>query len=163
LRISYFVLRGIRPTHQEIRRNIIKREFNDVGLCIPHRHYMVNSSTKIGQIIELVEEGKYFTINRPRQFGKTTILALLTNRLNQRDDHVALEITFEELDIDAHQQQERFVYEFLMMLLIKLEFLNLTEPARFVEEQLEKLTTMSALSRFITRFVRDMFPQKSVV
>ncbi len=48
-------------------------EFNDTGLCIPGRHYMADTSRKIEDIIRLVDKGKYFTINRPRQFGKTTI------------------------------------------------------------------------------------------
>ncbi len=52
----------------------MKRKFNDTGLCVPHRHYMVDTSAKIEQIIQLVEAGEYFTINRPRQFGKTTTL-----------------------------------------------------------------------------------------
>ncbi len=88
--------------------NISKREFNDTGLCIPGRHYMADTSQKVEDIIRLVEKGKYFTINRPRQFGKTTILSLLTNQLNERDDCVALEITFEEMEPDASREQGDF-------------------------------------------------------
>ncbi len=33
----------------------MKRKFNDTGLCVPHRHYMVDISAKIEQIFELVE------------------------------------------------------------------------------------------------------------
>jgi hypothetical protein len=51
---------------------MMQKEFNDTGLCIPNRHYMVDNSDKLKQIIAFVEKGKYFTINRPRQFGKTT-------------------------------------------------------------------------------------------
>ncbi len=52
----------------------MQREFNDTGLCIPGRHYMVDISKKIETIIHLIEKGKYFSINRPRQFGKTTTI-----------------------------------------------------------------------------------------
>ncbi len=141
----------------------MEKEFNDVGACIPGQHYMVDTSEKIECIIQLIEKKKYFTINRPRQFGKTTILSLLTERLNKRDDYAALEITFEEIDPDAYQNQERFIYEVLMMILARLEFLSLTEPARFLEEQLEQVATIPALSRFITKFIRDKFPGQSVV
>ncbi len=48
------------------------KRFNDTGLCIPKRHYMVDTSQKIEEIMRLIEDGQYFTINRPRQFGKTT-------------------------------------------------------------------------------------------
>lgn len=46
--------------------------FNVTGLCIPEKHYMVDISSKIKKILEMVDRGDYFTINRPRQFGKTT-------------------------------------------------------------------------------------------
>lgn len=141
----------------------MEKEFNDVGLCVPHLHYMVDTSEKIEAIRRLVEKGKYFTINRPRQFGKTTTLALLTDQLNQRDDYLALELSFEMLDSDTSQQQDRFVYEFLMMILEKLEFLNLPEAAQFVEQNLIQVTTLPALSRFITKFTRHIFPNKRVV
>ena len=141
----------------------MRRKFNDTGLCVADRHYMVDISGKIRQILQIVEEGEYFTISRPRQFGKTTILSLLAKQLNERDDYTALEITFEEIDPDAYKRQERFIYEVLMMILARLEFLNLAEAARFVEQQLEQITNIPALSRFITRCVRDMLPDKSVV
>ncbi len=140
-----------------------KREFNDTGLCIPGRHYMADTSQKVEEIIRLVEKGKYFTINRPRQFGKTTILSLLTNQLNERDDYIALEITLEEIDSEAFREPGLFIHEILMMMMDGLEFLNLEEPARFVEQNMDRTTTIPALSRFIARFIRDMLPGKSVV
>ncbi|MCP4104636.1 MAG: AAA family ATPase [Desulfobacteraceae bacterium] len=141
----------------------MQKEFNDVGACIPGQHCMADTSEKIESIIRLIEKKKYFTISRPRQFGKTTTLSLLTEYLNKRDDYAALEITFEEIDPDAYQNQERFIYEVLMMILARLEFLSLAEPARFLEEQLEQVATIPALSRFITKFIRDKFPGQSVV
>ncbi len=141
----------------------MKRKFNDTGLCVPRRHYMVDTSSKIESILEMVDGGEYFIINRPRQFGKTTTLALLADRLNERKDYVALEISFEELDPDAFERQESFIYEVLMMLLNKLKFLGLTDPVPFLEQGLEETTTMPALSRLITKFMRDLLPGKAVV
>ncbi len=140
----------------------MEREFNDTGLCVPGRHYMADTSGKIESIIRLIEKGKYFTINRPRQFGKTTTLSLLDKRLNESADHVALKISFEEIDTDGFQK-EGLIYELLMMMLGRLEFHNLAEPASFVEQHIDQVTTFPALSRFVTQFVRDMMPKKSVV
>ncbi len=50
------------------------REFNVTGRCVPSKHYMVDISNKINQIAAMVERGDYFTINRARQYGKTTTL-----------------------------------------------------------------------------------------
>ncbi len=141
----------------------MRRKFNDTGLCVRHRHYMVDISAKIEQIMQLIEDGEYFTISRPRQFGKTTMLSLLNERLNERDDYTSLKITFEELDPDTYAEQECFVYEILMMMLTRLEFMNLEEPARFIGQQIGQIANIPALSRFITEFVRDMLPGKSVV
>ena len=39
------------------------RVFNTTGVCIPEKHYMVNINGRLQQIRELVDAGKYFTIN----------------------------------------------------------------------------------------------------
>ncbi len=141
----------------------MKRKFNDTGLCVSHRHYMVDTSAKIGQIIELVEAGEYFTINRPRQFGKTTTLHLLNTQLNLREAYLALNLSFEMIDTDTYQHQEQFIYTFLDMLALEFESLDIPGPAKFVEQQMDQITNMSALSRFITKLVREVPDRKSVV
>lgn len=60
------------------------KEFNTTGTCIPDMHYMVDTKLKLHSIIELIEKGKYFTINRSRQFGKTTTLLALENTLKDK-------------------------------------------------------------------------------
>ncbi len=72
----------------------MKKRFNVTGLCIPSIHYMVDTDKKIEYIIEkYVEEGAYFTINRARQYGKTTTLELLYQRLSH--NNIVLDISFE--------------------------------------------------------------------
>ena len=48
--------------------------FNIVGSCSPEEHYMVNLQSRLVKIKEFVDRGQYFTINRGRQYGKTTTL-----------------------------------------------------------------------------------------
>lgn len=48
--------------------------FNTTGLCVPRKHYMVNIDNKVKQMEKLIDAEKYFVINRPRQYGKTTTL-----------------------------------------------------------------------------------------
>ncbi len=81
------------------------KEFNTTGNCIPSRHYMVDITDKLDKIVELIDKGKYFTINRARQFGKTTTMKLLLNRL--QDDYVVYQISF-ETDGDMFSSQEDF-------------------------------------------------------
>ena len=71
--------------------------FNTTGICIPGIHYMADTSAVIDQIIrQYVSPGKYFTIDRPRQCGKTTTLYLLEERLKNRN--IVLSISFESAD-----------------------------------------------------------------
>jgi GT2 family glycosyltransferase len=46
----------------------MKKKFNITGLCIPEKHFMANTQKKISQIMQLIEDGNYFTINRPRHY-----------------------------------------------------------------------------------------------
>ena len=71
----------------------MKKKFNTTGSCNPAQHYMVDTSKKLAQIEEYIEEGSYFTINRARQFGKTTTMDLLFNRLSDR--YLVVQISFE--------------------------------------------------------------------
>jgi hypothetical protein len=141
----------------------MQKEFNDTGLCIPKRHYMVDNSDKVNQMITLVEKGKYFTINRPRQFGKTTTLSLLAKQLNQRDDYVALKMSFEGLDTETHQHVDKFVHFFLSMLIREFEFLQCSKLAQLIAQNLEKTNTLPLLSELITKLKRDSLPQTALV
>lgn len=72
----------------------MKKKFNVTGLCIPSIHYMVDTSQKIEYIIQkYINERAYFTINRARQYGKTTTLELLYQKLST--DSIVLDISFE--------------------------------------------------------------------
>jgi hypothetical protein len=71
----------------------MKKKFNTTGSCNPAQHYMVDTSKKLAQIEEYIEDGSYFTINRARQFGKTTTLDLLFNRLSDR--YEVIQLSFE--------------------------------------------------------------------
>lgn len=71
-----------------------RKKFNTAGLCIPQYHYMADMGDKVNHIInEYIDQEEYFTINRARQYGKTTILYLLQESLKERC--VVLNISFE--------------------------------------------------------------------
>ncbi len=75
---------------------------------------MVDTSKKIAQILELIEKGKYFTINRPRQFGKTTTISHLWRKLLTLPDYMIIRLSFEGIGDAIFESQikfcERFVY-----------------------------------------------------
>lgn len=69
------------------------KEFNVTGSCNPAWHYMVDTSKRFEAIIRYVDTGKYFTINRARQFGKTTTLDMIWRKLSDR--YLVIALSFE--------------------------------------------------------------------
>ena len=63
------------------------RYFNTTGACNPQRHYMVNIEERLKEIKKLVDAGEYFTINRARQYGKTTTLKALAEYLKTKGEN----------------------------------------------------------------------------
>ncbi|MCQ2211828.1 MAG: hypothetical protein MJZ34_16225, partial [Paludibacteraceae bacterium] len=82
------------------------KRFNTTGSCNPERHYMVNIDDKLAKIKKLVDEGLYFTINRARQFGKTTTMDLLYKNL--KHVYKFIYISFESDSIETWQTTESF-------------------------------------------------------
>ncbi|MCD7717015.1 MAG: AAA family ATPase [Lachnospiraceae bacterium] len=69
------------------------KSFNTSVVCVPEKHYMVDMTGRVNRIIDsLIQENKYFTISRARQFGKTTILSLLRRAL--KPEFYVLAISF---------------------------------------------------------------------
>ena len=73
------------------------KRFCITGTCIPEKNYMVDISGRLDRITkEYIEQGQYFTINRARQYGKTTTLFLLERKL--RENYLVLSLSFEAAD-----------------------------------------------------------------
>ena len=86
--------------------NLQQKTFNTTGVCIEHMHYMVNIEDKLDKIIDLINKNNYFVINRPRQFGKTTTLSKLQERLNEK--YTIIRISFEGIGDKAFSDEELF-------------------------------------------------------
>ena len=93
------------------------RSFNTTGVCIPEKHYMVNISDRIQQITELIEAGKYFSINRARQYGKTTTITALTRALSSK--YTIISLDFQGISEAGYRTEQGFVKEFSRLILNK--------------------------------------------
>lgn len=88
------------------------RRFHVTGNCDRRKHYMVDTSKKIRTIIsDYVQCGSYFTINQARQYGKTTTLYLLEERL--KEQYIVLHLSFESAD-EYFESPLNFVEGFVM-------------------------------------------------
>ena len=130
----------------------MKKKFNVTGTCISNKHYMVDTSNKIEKIIKLIDEEEYFAINRPRQYGKTTTLFLLNNKLKQTEDCLPIKISFEGIGDLVFENEESFSKTFLEIVTRNL-FLNNKSLAAFLEERETKVNNLNQLSKIITELV----------
>ena len=76
----------------------MRKEFNTTGSCNPEWHYMVDTSAKLAKIEDLIDRGKYFTINRARQFGKTTTLDAIYRNLSDKYNVITISLESEILE-----------------------------------------------------------------
>ncbi len=94
--------------------------FNVTGPCIPAKHYMTDVTERIGQIREMVDAGYYFTINRARQYGKTTTLVMLDEELGR--DYLVIRLDFQSLGSASFRDENVFSLAFLRIVLRELRW-----------------------------------------
>lgn len=95
------------------------KTFNVTAVCIPEEHYMVRLDDRLREIKNLIDAGKYFSINRARQFGKSTVLLALEQYL-QRDYRVVL-LDFQTFDEVKFQNGSVFAAAFAKSFLRALQ------------------------------------------
>lgn len=99
----------VEEPEKEVRA--VERSFNTEGLCDPDLHYMVRLDERLYKIKKLlVDRGKYFVINRGRQYGKTTTLRALEGYL--KEDYFVISMDFQLLSASNFEEESRFVAAF---------------------------------------------------
>lgn len=91
-------------------RGRMMRCFNTEGICRPDVHYMVRLDDCLKRIKDqYIDRGKYFVINRGRQYGKTTTLRALADYL--KDTHVVISLDFQMLSTASFSDERVFFGE----------------------------------------------------
>lgn len=114
------------------------KRFNVTGSCLPEYHYMVDISEKLKKIKMLVDSGEYFTINRARQYGKTTTLNALKQKLDQ--DYCVFLISFEGIEQEVFAAAEAFCIRFFGLLYDTLRFGETTGISEDIKKELQHLS-----------------------
>ncbi len=135
------------------------KEFNTTGSCNPQRHYMVDTEKRFKSVENLIDNGKYFTINRARQYGKTTMLQMIWRRLSGR--YLVIKTSFEGVGDDPFKNEERFVKMFASKMVSELQF-DLTEQQYIDIWKRETIVSYDTLGETITEFCQK-YPKQVVV
>lgn len=125
---------------------MVKKRFNTVGICISKKHYMVDISNKLDEIENLIDNEFYFVINRPRQYGKTTTLNELYNRLKNK--YTVIDISFEGIDEKLFKDSKLFCNEFINLMKDSIEDNALLNEFKEVDN-------ISELSELISNITAD--------
>ncbi|MBI4704119.1 MAG: hypothetical protein HY744_23670 [Deltaproteobacteria bacterium] len=64
--------------------------FNTAGTCIPGEHYMLPPERRLGLVMRLIDERRYFTLHAGRQTGKSTSAQWLADHYNGSGRYCAL-------------------------------------------------------------------------
>ena len=134
----------------------MKKEFNDTGTCIPTKHYMVDTTKKLNKTFNYIERGKYFIINRPRQYGKTTTLLLIEEILKKNDEYLPIRLSFEGIGDSEFESQKEFCPFFLKYLSEEFYIKKLGLSEIFEAKIDKNLITFRALSNAITDIIMEL-------
>ncbi len=110
---------------------------------------MVDTEKRFDAVKDLIDKGEYFTINRARQYGKTTTLNLIWKRMSEQ--YIVVPLSFEGIDDSAFASHEAFVKMFARQMARKLSSFNKEGDwsTMWSESTLSNLDDLSAL---ITEF-----------
>ncbi|MDR0391243.1 MAG: AAA-like domain-containing protein, partial [Planctomycetaceae bacterium] len=108
------------------------RYFNIAGPCNKQEHYMINASTRLQGVEELIDNNQYFVIHAARQSGKTTYLNDLADRLNAEGKYYALYCSLEAVQniIKPDEGIPRIVKKIKK----QLRFSNIPHKKEFAQE-----------------------------
>ncbi|MDE6608561.1 MAG: AAA-like domain-containing protein [Lachnospiraceae bacterium] len=132
------------------------RYFNTEGLCEPDIHYMVRLDDRLDRIKRMfVDRGKYFVINRGRQYGKTTTLFALEKYLGS--DYLVVFLDFQELGSAEFQDEYTFSRAFAEVFLETFECME-------IENGEETVFPLKGLLEKTENFtLRELFVQLSKI
>lgn len=140
------------------------KSFNTTAVCIPSKHYMVDLSERVKAIKQMVDAEKYFTINRARQYGKTTTIVALGFALS--DQYDVISIDFQDVTTADFENENEFTKGLAQLLCDTRDNIEIPVPDR-IYEQLQNLAgnsekvKLNDLFRLFDRWCREN--QKPIV
>ena len=113
------------------------KKFNVTGICVPDEHYMVNFEERLKKIKDLVDDGLYFTINRARQYGKTTTLIALEQYLKK--DYYVVSIDFQMFGSGEFENENVFALSFAGIFVRRIEA-EITDISNNLRETIRQIS-----------------------
>ncbi|MDR1098802.1 MAG: AAA-like domain-containing protein [Tannerella sp.] len=131
------------------------KEFNTTGHCNSARHYMIEASTRLHGVEELIDDEKYFVIHAARQSGKTTYLQDLSGRLNAGGKYYALYCSLEKAqNVVEPERGIPVIYDCITLSLQKTSAIPYVYDESY--ERDKKNRPLVLLTLFLMNFVKSL-------
>jgi hypothetical protein len=124
----------------------MSKTFNVSANCNPNLHYMVDISSKLKQIKDMVDKGEYFTINRARQYGKTTTIKALERFLDS--EYTVVSLDFQRMSTSKFKDENTFSVSFSKLFLKAIEKENIVAVNALRKEISENKNDLELLELF---------------
>jgi hypothetical protein len=111
---------------------------------------MADTGEKISRIMQFVERGDYFSINRGRQYGKTTTLSLLEKRLPK--EYYVIKISFEAVSDSMFETEAGFCQGLLYLCSNYFRERNLPGSEIWIDDS---VITFNLLDTFLSTVCQD--------
>jgi hypothetical protein len=105
--------------------------FNIAGPCNKGSHYMIEASTRLQGVEQLIDMNQYFVIHAARQSGKTTYLLDLADKLNAAGKYYALYCSLETLQ--KYEDPREGIPEIVRLLKKLISYSNIPNKHEFAE------------------------------
>lgn len=128
------------------------KTFNINGPCRPQKHYMVDLTSRLRAVKDMVDKGEYFTIHKARQYGKTTMLQALAGYLQEQ--YAVVSLDFQRMSALSFESEQHFVSAFaeeLLYLIRELPEEIQGQLRAFVEEK-ARINSLPALFRVLSQW-----------
>lgn len=122
----------------------MKKTFNINADCQPDLHYMVDLSERLETVKVMVDAGEYFTINRARQYGKTTLLKSLKEFLKK--EYLVISLDFQMISTSKFKDENTFCTAFARLFIKSAEltkFAQSAEPVKLSETEAQLLAPLT--------------------
>jgi hypothetical protein len=115
---------------------------------------MVDISGRVEMVKEMVDQGQYFTINRPRQYGKTTLLEALTRRIS--NECFCASVSFEGLGDESFENAAVFCKALMDLIQTALKTSRANYDAAYADSWMDSdVTDFLGLKKHITKMCKD--------
>lgn len=118
---------------------VVEKVFNVSADCKPNLHYMVDITERLERIQKLIRRGEYFTINRARQYGKTTTLRALKRYLQK--EYTVISLDFQKFGAKSFSNENIFALTFARYFLdtLKREKPDMADEVKEVIQELHEI------------------------